>query len=221
MKREEVLDRLRSGMTAMYGIRLGAGEEVLKKGVPGPVVISSKKRQSKFVTLITGLESYGIDPKGTSRSSPSTQLSRHTVPSFSVYVFVADGLDALPYPFVSSSRRRPQEDLCILNDRHSSLLRSDKGESRRGPRPGDPCQYRPGFAGQGGRAETVRQDREGEVSEQSQEVRIQSSWRIIDIIRWPICERYARRVSAALTRSRRSGKCVLIRIVPLPYPPFA
>lgn len=36
-----------------------------RKGSPSPIHISSKKRASKHVTLVTGLETFGIDPKGT------------------------------------------------------------------------------------------------------------------------------------------------------------
>jgi translation initiation factor 1 (eIF-1/SUI1) len=41
---------------------------IRRKGIPAPIHIAGKKRASKHVTLVTGLETFGIDPKSQSRT---------------------------------------------------------------------------------------------------------------------------------------------------------
>lgn len=45
---------------------LNLANSARRKGTPAPVHIAGKKRASKHVTLVTGLETFGIDPKSQS-----------------------------------------------------------------------------------------------------------------------------------------------------------
>ncbi|CDZ98176.1 Filamentous baseplate protein Ligatin, contains PUA domain [Phaffia rhodozyma] len=65
MKKVDVVDRIRDGMTALSSL----GEDgALKAGSLRPVLITKKKRANKHITLISGLETFSIEPKTFSES---------------------------------------------------------------------------------------------------------------------------------------------------------
>jgi translation initiation factor 2D len=61
MPRIHVIQGLKDGMQAC--VRIGGQGGVIKKGTLHPVQIATKTRQGrKMVTLITGMETFGVDP---------------------------------------------------------------------------------------------------------------------------------------------------------------